>query len=250
VSGSSDNPSRLEAISTRWTLLRQAHAGSVASSGEARGALVLRYLPAVRRYVRAMVEKEQDAEDLTQDVVVRLMSGDFAGADPGRGRFRDLLKVAIRNMVRNFWSRSRRRRPVDLDVGRLEDASDDSPDDPWLVNWRQGVLDLVWKALEQEQRRRSGSMTYSLLRLRAAHPDETSEQLAERLSEKTGRAVRADAVRQQLRRARLRFADLLIEEISGGLSDPTPERIEDELIALGLLEPIKPLLPPDWAARD
>ena len=246
MSGSSENPSRLEAISTRWTLLRQAHAGSVGATGEARGALVLRYLPAVRRYVRAMVGKEQDAEDLTQDVVVRLMSGDFGGADPGRGRFRDLLKVAIRNMVRNYWARSRRRRPVDLDVGRLEGAAEDPAADPWLASWRHSVLDLVWKALEQEERQRSGSVTYSVLRLRAAHPDETSEQLASRLSQKVGRTMRADAVRQQLRRARLRFADLLIEEVAGGMSDPTPERIEDELIALGLLEPIRALLPPGW----
>jgi RNA polymerase sigma-70 factor (ECF subfamily) len=86
-----------------------------------------------------------------------------------------------------------------------------------------------------------------VLRLRADRPDETSEQLAARLSEKLGRTVRPDAIRQQLRRARLRFADLLIAEVAGGLDDPTPERIEDELIALGLLGSVKDLLPAGWS---
>ncbi len=83
---------RLEAISTRWTLLRQAHEASTVTSAEARNALVLRYLPAVRRYLGAIVRNDQDADDLTQDVLTRLLSGDFSGADPARGRFRDFLK--------------------------------------------------------------------------------------------------------------------------------------------------------------
>jgi hypothetical protein len=53
------------------------------------------------------------------------------------------------------------------------------------------------------------SASYTLLRLRADHPDHTSDQLAARFSSATGQTVRADAVRQKLRRARLRFADLV-----------------------------------------
>jgi len=235
-------PSRLDAISTRWTLLQKAHGESTTSAEEARNALVLRYLPAVRRYVTALVENEEDAKDVAQDVVVRLLSGDFGGADPSRGRFRDLMKVAIRNMVRNYWSRQKRRRTVHVEMGDVA-ADGESDDDPWLVGWRHSVLDLAWNSLRQQEKKRVGYGAYTLLRLRTEHPDDTSDQLAARWSKKLGKPVRADALRQQLRRARLQFADLLILEISRGLADPTPQRIEDELIALGLLEFVRDVLP-------
>ena len=77
---SSGAPSRLDAISTRWTLLREAHAGSAMSRQEARNALVLRYSPAVRRYVAALVKHDTDAEDIAQDVVVRLLAGKYRDA--------------------------------------------------------------------------------------------------------------------------------------------------------------------------
>ena len=240
---SEHQPSRLEAISTRWTLFRRAHQGSIASAGDARDALVLRYSPAVCRYVGAMIRNDQDADDVSQDVVLRLLAGDFAGADPQRGRFRDFLKTAIRNMVRNFWSRQKRRRPVDVDVGRLESEQDDPDEGPWLAAWRRSVLDLAWKALEQHQRSRAGSVCYTLLRLRTDHPDDTSEQLAARLSEQAGKPFRAAAVRQQLHRARSRFAELLVDEVANGLDGPTPQRTEDELIALGLWELVRDFLP-------
>ncbi len=243
---SGGNPSRIEAISTRWTLLQAAHGGSTTTAGEARNALVLRYTPAVRRYVGALLRNDDEADDLAQDVVLRLLGGDFAGADPARGRFRDLLKVAVRNMVRNHWSKQKRRRAADVDVDKLGVAAEGADEQSWLASWRRSVLDLAWNALQQEERKRAGSVAYTLLRLRADHPDDTSEQLAARLAEKTGKPMRADAVRQKLHRAREQFADVLLAEIARGLDPPTPERIEEELVDLGLIELVRDFLPEEW----
>ena len=143
--------SRLDAIATRWTLLREAHALSNASSVEARQALVLRYLPAIRRYVGAITRQDDLAQDMTQEVVVRLMSGGFAGADPHRGRFRDLLKTSIRNLIRNQWTREQRRRTTSLEVDDLAD-NDSAADEAWDESWRLSVLDLAWNALQQHER--------------------------------------------------------------------------------------------------
>lgn len=236
--------SRIDAISSRWSLLERAHHGTTISGGQARQALTIQYMPAVRRYVAAMVADKQDAEDLAQDVAVRLLAGDFAGASPDRGRFRNFLKIAVRNMVRNYWSKQKRRRPVDLDPALLDDGDAQSNnDEPWDSACRAALLDAVWKRLEQEDRAKPGSTGFMLLRLRTQFPTDSSEQLAERLGQKVGKPFRPDAVRQQLRRARLRFADLLIEEIGAGVESPTTELIEDELTALGLLEFIRDLLP-------
>jgi RNA polymerase sigma factor (sigma-70 family) len=236
-------PSRLDAISTRWTLLRQAHGQGFEAAEAARKAVVLRYLPAIQRYVGAMMQGEDAAQDVAQDIVVRLLAGDFAGADPQRGRFRDLLKVSIRNMIRNEWSKRKRGRGSSQQVADLPAESPDPERDPWLSEWRQRVLDLVWNALEDRERRQPGSAVCTLLRLRMNNPDDTSEQLAEKLSLKFGRPVRTDSLRQKLRRSRLLFVDLLLAEIGRALDDPTPAKIEDELIALGLHEFVRDLLP-------
>jgi len=73
--------------------------------------------------------------------------------------------------------------------------------------------------------------------------------LAARYAAKTGEQVRADAVRQKLRRARLQFADLLLVELAKGFDEPTAEKIEDELVALGLVDIVRDLLPEDWRDR-
>jgi hypothetical protein len=48
---------RIDAIQTRWSLVRNAHAPGAAHSAEdARRFLVMRYIPAIRRYVGAIVK--------------------------------------------------------------------------------------------------------------------------------------------------------------------------------------------------
>jgi len=240
-------PDRIDAIETRWSIIRRAHNASITSAGTARNDLVTRYSTAVRRYVRAIMQNDADADEVAQDVVVRMLGGDFSGADPERGRFRDFLKVAVRNMVRNYWSKQNRRKGVALDIQQMDAPDDSGPDEgPWLSSWRRSVLDLAWAALEDYQRANKGNISYTLLRLRTEFPDDTSDELAQRLGKKLGRNVRADAVRQQIRRARVRFAELLVKEIADGLDNPTPDRIEDELVAVGLLDLVKDYLPADW----
>lgn len=239
---------RLDAIETRWSLIRQAHMdGRTRDAETARGILVLRYAKAVRAYVGGMLKSGEDADELAQDVVVRLLKGDFAGADPTRGRFRDLLKTAARNMVRHHWEKQARRRPVDADLGTVADST--AAADPWLASWQKIVLDHVWAALRAADQANPKNSAHTLLKLRTDFPDDTSDQLAEKLSVQTGVPVRADACRQMLRRARLKFAELLIEEVTLGLDDPSPARVEEELAALELLELVRDFLPGDWKDR-
>lgn len=234
---------RLDAITTRWSLIRQAHTGD-RNAEAARSALVLRYAKSVRSYVGGMVKNKEDADELAQEIIVRLLKGDFAGADPTRGRFRDLLKTAARNMVRNFWEKESRRRPVDADLGLV--AESDQADDPWLASWQKVILDQTWGLLRDFERANPKKPAHTILRLRTDFPDDSTEQLAIKFYQKTNMSVRSDAFRQLLRRARLKFAELLIDEIKLGLDDPSPARIEEELAALELLDYVRDFLPPDW----
>lgn len=242
---SSDDPASLRDINTEWSLLRLAHEDTIAGSDAARRAMLLRYGPAVRRYVAVVVRDPHAADEVAQEVMVRMMRGDFGVADPKRGRFRDLLRHSVRNMVRNYYAKENRRRGVELDES-LEPAADEAPDDPWLSEWIRTLLDSTWRALERYQAQTSGSVAYTILKLRQEHPDDESEVLAERLAKSAGKSFNAAGARQQLRRARLRFAQYLVEEVAQGLRDPSPQAVEDELMSLGLMEFVRDFLPDDW----
>jgi DNA-directed RNA polymerase specialized sigma24 family protein len=241
-----DLPQRLESMVTRWSLVRVAHDASTVPASKARNELVLRYSDATKNYIRGIVRDEASAEEIAQNAVLRMLSGDFAGADPNRGRFRDLLKVAARNMVRNHWAKEKRRRAAALDVESLEETNEPDDAEAWVSNWRQNTLDLTWKALEKFERSRPGSHAYTLLKLRAGFPDASSEELAERLSEAVDEKVTSEAARQKLRRARVKFAELLVDEVADGLQNPSADEVEEELAALGLIEYIRKLLPSEW----
>ena len=232
---------RIDAISTRWSLLRLAH-GTHPDTTKARQMLVLRYSPAVRRYVGAIVRQGEDADELAQEVVLRLMRGDFAGADPTKGRFRDFLKMAVRNMIHNHWARSSRRQTEILAAEPM--SCDTERDQAWLGVWQKSVLD---HALESCRDNESGNGSFTLLKLRIEFPEATSEELAEKLSAKLNAPIKPDACRQMLRRARFKLAESLVEEIKNGLEDELPERVLEELAALGLLEHVKDFLPQDFA---
>ncbi|HVS35837.1 MAG TPA: sigma factor [Gemmataceae bacterium] len=237
---------RLDEIPTEWSLLRLAH-DNPSTVGEARNLLVRRYAKAIRNYVGALVKEPQDADEVAHDVVVKLLRGAFKAADPKRGRFRDLLTVATHNTVRTYWSKKLSRPLNDVDLSNVPGrTTTDSLEQEDLAVWRTAVLDLAWKALEEYERTHRGSVAWSVLRLRADFPDDDMDQLTARLSEKTGKPFQAAALRQQLRRARLRFAQMILEEVAAGMHDPTPERVEEELRDVGLYPYVSDFLPPDW----
>lgn len=245
---SNDSPRRLDIIETRWSLVRRSVEWDDADSALARQTLVLRYSAAIRGYCRAILGSDHLADEVAQDAVVRLLKGDFGGADPARGRFRDLLRTAIRNMSRNRLAYEQRRAGRgELRDDAIADAAEPiEADDPWLVEWRTALLENAWSALRGIEERTPGSSLHSVLRARTDHPDETSEQLAARLSERLGRSIGAAAVRQNLKRARTRFCELLADEVADGLQEPTRERVVEELIALDLWSSLRDLLPEDW----
>lgn len=247
---SASDPRRLDGIETRWSLLRRSSGNVSSDAVAARQALVLRYASAIRSYCVAILGSHVDADEVSQDVVVRLLQGDFAGADPNRGRFRDLLRTAIRNMARNRWARENRRAssaPINDEL--LADSESAEPDDPWLPQWRSSLLENAWSELRMLQDANPGSCLYTVLRLRTDHPEDSSESLATRVSQQLQRTMSAATIRQNLRRARVKFCELLVEEVADGLDEVSRERVQDELIALDLWSQIKDVLPNDWEPR-
>jgi hypothetical protein len=89
-----------------------------------------------------------------------------------------------------------------------------------------------------------------VLRIYVDHnAQEDSEAMAERAAIRLKKPLRADAFRKQLSRARRLFAKLLVQEVVQTIESPTPDRIEEELIEVGLLADVTAYLPDDWRTQ-
>ena len=240
-----DSPeSRFEAIPTDKELLARAGAESVNTANQARGVLALRYRKAIRAYLGRLLQNDADADEAAQDVIVKILKGNFGGVDLARGRFRNYLKVAVRNTAFAFLRR-RGKVASGADVTLL--AADDAAVAMFEQNWARDfgvfLLDQAWEGLRVYEAAHPGNVFGTVLQLVLDHPEDSSEQIAVRLAAATGRPFQAANVRQQLHRARSKFAELIVEEVRRTLDDATPERVAEELVESGLQVYVRDFMP-------
>src|ERR1700726_871483 len=86
----------LEQISTRWPLITDPLQ------------FVLRYAPAARRYLKALVKDSHDAEDVAQTFLLRMVDRPFTPGQVPNGRFRDYLKAVLRNVAYTHYRHASR----------------------------------------------------------------------------------------------------------------------------------------------
>jgi RNA polymerase sigma-70 factor (ECF subfamily) len=237
-----DRSPQLSQLSTEWTLVFQTQRGTPEEVAAAQAELMGRYAGAVHRYLLVALRDPHAASDLSQEFALRFLRGDFHRADPSRGRFRDFVKRALRNLTIDDRRRVRAR-PMGDDLPEpIEPAEGDSEfDRHFLTSWRSELMARAWDALERLEER-TGQPYYAVLRLRVEHPEWHSPELAERLSETLGRPISAGGVRMALQRSRDRFVEFLLDEVSASLDSPTPNELEEELIAVNLMEYCRPVL--------
>ncbi len=126
---------------TRWTVIEAARAGD---EGAFRSFLE-RYQGAVKSYLRAHVPGD-DVDDLTQEVFLRFFRDAMAGAHPSRGRFRGLVLVVTRNVLRDAQRRAMAKKRgggnvVPLGDRDVEDATErEQFDREWVGNLLRHAL--------------------------------------------------------------------------------------------------------------
>jgi RNA polymerase sigma-70 factor (ECF subfamily) len=229
---------QLGEIETIWSDILQARSDEPDDARAARCRLVYRYTGAVRRYLLDALRDPDAADELAQEFALRVLRGDFSRADPCRGRFRDFVRTAARNLFydhfRRHKARSSKQLPLDdLDPADPRDEGEEA-DRRFLEIWREQLLQRARSRLAAHQRR-TGRPFHTILGLRADHPDHTSLQLAEIASALVGRRVTGTWVRQTLRRARAFLVDFLLDEVDATLVGGSPAELEQELIDLDLL---------------
>jgi RNA polymerase sigma factor (sigma-70 family) len=231
--------SRLSRISTIWTLLADADRPLGSRIQSSQQALIQRYQGAVYRYLLGAVRDADVADELFQEFALRFLKGGFRGVDPDRGRFRDYLKTTLVHLVVDYQKR-RGKRAQTLDTAVVQpEAPPDGPaeaDQQFLQSWRDELLGRAWTRLAEAERQ-GGQPFYSVLHFRVEHPAATSPEMAARLTEQLqpDQPFTETSIRKTLQRARLQFADLLIDDVAHSLGRHTPEDLEQELIDLDLL---------------
>ena len=219
---------------TRWSLILAA--GREEASGRSSlEALCLAYRAPVLAYLRQTVDRDEDAEELTQAFFAYFLEQRVHNhADPELGRFRNYLCGAVRHFVsaqrRNARAikRGGKARMVGDDV--LASLASSAPQtDPEIEFDRQWALTLITRALtrlESEARAAGKGAWFAALRdFITESPDEADYQ---RLANELG--MRRNTLAVAVHRLRQRLAELVDDEMSETVaSDEDIAREQDAL---------------------
>jgi RNA polymerase sigma-70 factor (ECF subfamily) len=224
-------------ISTNSSLLIAAHVKHGDAALKAQAELLERYFGAAYWYLRAVVRDPHDTDDLAQEFSLAFLRGELGRYEPGRGRFRDYLKGALGHLLADYFSR-RKARPAAVEFAETVEPAL-PPDDAGLdrefqSRWRDQLLNCAWMSLAEVESQ-SGTPYYQVLLARVTEPAASIASMTVDLGARLKRELNESAVRQILRRAREKFAKLLIDEVSRSLGGANPEWLRQELADLDLL---------------
>lgn len=219
---------RLSELETCWSSIRSAHEPGPQGEASMRD-LIGRYHDAVSRYIHLKIRDAHLADEVLQEFWTKLLSGKLAGADQTKGRFRDYLRTVLHRLIIDHF-RGRKLQP--LPPGEIFDPSE--PDHDYDQVWRDAVISRVWARLEIFEKTTAKNRYATVLKLRMADSKASIDELSERLSERSGRAISPEAFRKTLQRARSKFLELLIQELRETMNLASAEELESEIFDLGL----------------
>lgn len=145
---------------TVWTDIRRAGA----MDGAAMEQFARLYRPAVLTYIERRGFQHNLAEDLCQEVFIRLLRNDLlTRADPDRGRFRTLLRTVAMRVVTDYLRKKKEQATDGID--RIEARpGDDAFDQAWAVH-------LIERAMNRLRDEQSPYYTVLVEYLTDQHPD-------------------------------------------------------------------------------
>ena len=227
--------------STRWSVVRLC-AADLASSAQERQALgefCQIYWPPVHAFLRRRGYPAADAQDLTQGFFAHLLTHrGYAAADPARGKFRTFLLVTLRNFLSDHHAREQAGKrggavqflPLTDALEREEPAAfaDQAADlrherlfdQQWATALVGRALSILEEELAEEGKGKLFAALQPVLGL-SSLPAPRQEQLAADLR------MPVATLRTHLHRLRLRFRNVLREEVARTVA--TPQEVEEEL---------------------
>jgi RNA polymerase sigma-70 factor (ECF subfamily) len=226
---------------TRWSLVQRANGDIDDEALQALAALCDSYWYPVYAYIRRSGHGAHDAEDLTQGFFTRLLEkGTLAHADPAKGRLRTFLLTCVRNYLHNEHERaSAQRRGAHLltsfDAGWAEErfasepTDDLTPDRLYQRRWALTLLEFTLQVLEQEYSADGKRELFAALRPCLGFTKEKTPNYAD-LATRLG--CTESTVKSHVFRLRQRWREILFQQVSVTLDDPTSDEIKGELAEL------------------
>lgn len=223
-------------VTTRWSIVL---AAGQAVSQESQGALEslceTYWLP-VYAYVRRVVARVEDAQDLTQGFFAQLLEKEaIAKADPERGRFRAFLLTALKNFLTNERLKARAEKrgggklalSLDFDSGEsrclIEPSHELTPERLFERRWVLTLLDLVLDQLRIELVEEGKEPHFETFK--AALTGEMANADYEEAAEALG--MTAAGAKQAAYRLRKRYRELFRLEVARTVADDAD--VDDEI---------------------
>jgi RNA polymerase sigma factor (sigma-70 family) len=220
---------------TRWTLVLAAGNQEQAQSRAALASLCQSYWYPLYAYVRRRGYPSHQAEDLTQEFFVRLLSSRYLDrADPNKGQFRAFLLSSLKYFLTDEWDRNHAQKrgsglallPFEISDGEVlyqrEPVNDETPERIYERRWARTLLNRVLKGLRDEFEQYGRVEHFNRLKVYLLDQGEVPyKELASQLDSSEG------ALRVRIHRLRKRYRDLLRAEIAETVDDAS--QVDGEL---------------------
>ena len=228
--------SRISQIETRWSQIADVRDANTEVRHTAQVCFLRRYSLAIERYLQASLKSSQtindegEVRDVFDRFVDKLLDGKLAPEQSSGAKFRFFVKRVLSNSLRDHFRRAKLRKHAEYDEQHERAVEPKLPEFDDFC--RESVLRSTWDKMSATH-----PDAYLVLRLKADHREESIAELMARSECENGRRFpREDAFRQTLRRARLQFGQLLLEDVAKAIGTRDREEIESELVAMGLAD--------------
>jgi RNA polymerase sigma-70 factor (ECF subfamily) len=224
---------------THWTVVLAAGRRHTPQSDHALEELCRSYWFPLYAYVRRRGHSKQDAEDSVQEFFARFLAKNYlAGLSAERGRFRAFLLTSLKHFLINEWKKSQRlkrgggEKNLSLDWQtadtkfQVASTAEPSPDQAFDREWALALLAKVIERLQTECEADGNAKLFEQLKifLTAGKGESAQSETARSLGMAEG------AVRVAIHRLRKRYRQLLRDEITQTLAEPT--QVDEEMRAL------------------
>jgi RNA polymerase sigma-70 factor (ECF subfamily) len=225
-----------EFATTHWSVVLSASRSNDTRAAAALEQLCRAYWYPLYAYIRRRGHSPADAQDLTQGFFAQLLESDALGkVSPDKGRFRSYLLACCNHFLANAWKQGRTVKrgggypALALDEAaaegryQVEPATDLTPEKLFERRWVLALLDQALGRLQEEWRADGKEALFQALRVFLSDVKGATSHAES--ARQTG--LSEVATRQAVHRVRLRYRELLREEIARTVESPS--EIDDEI---------------------
>jgi len=196
-------------------------------TAESPASFVLRYVCNLRRFISEGLGNKDYSNAILQTIIQRLVNEGYQQTTSPR--LRDYLILSIKNQTLSHCSALNESEAFQWIESELHANAT-----AWLRCWRDGLLERAWRSLERLEHTNPNSPIYSVFHASSAKPSAALSMLGVEVATTAGLKLNESEIRTLLNEARIRFAQLLADEISETISECSRDSVLEEIRILGL----------------